>query len=119
MMNWRHSGFNVYCGNAIWPHNEDGLENLARYIIRASFSQDRMTYIPGDESANGVAKVNYESKDGKTSKSFDALDWLAQLTVHVPNKGESAGGGSDIMDSTPINRVAYAKNPVPMIRSRH
>lgn len=21
MMNWRHSGFNVYCGNAIWPHN--------------------------------------------------------------------------------------------------
>ncbi len=43
MMNWpparralslrlgeHHSGFNVYCGNAIWPHNEDGLENLAR-----------------------------------------------------------------------------------------
>jgi hypothetical protein len=24
----RHSGFNVYCGNVIWPHNEDGLENL-------------------------------------------------------------------------------------------
>ena len=22
MMNWRHSGFNVYCGKAIWPHNE-------------------------------------------------------------------------------------------------
>ncbi len=32
MMNWRHSGFNVYCGNAIWPHNESagGGENLAR-----------------------------------------------------------------------------------------
>ena len=41
MMNWRHSGFNVYCGKAIWPHNEEGLENLARYIIRASFSQER------------------------------------------------------------------------------
>jgi hypothetical protein len=36
LMNWRHSGFNVYCGDAIWPHNEDGPENLARYIIRAS-----------------------------------------------------------------------------------
>ncbi len=84
----RHSGFNVYCGNAIWPHNEDGLENLARYIIRASFSQERMTYIPGDESANGVAKVIYDSKDGKTSKTFDALDWLAQLVTHIPNKGE-------------------------------
>jgi len=86
MMNWRHSGFNVYCGNAIWPHNEDGLENLARYIIRASFSQERMTYIPGDESANGAAKVIYDSKDGKTSKTFDALDWLARLVTYNPNK---------------------------------
>jgi hypothetical protein len=25
-----HSKFNVYYGKAIWPHNEDGLENLAR-----------------------------------------------------------------------------------------
>ena len=92
-------------------------ENLARYIIRASFSQERMTYIPGDESANGVAKVIYDSKDGKTSKTFDALDWLAQVVTHIPNKGESAAGGSDIMDSTPINHVDYAKKPVPMIKS--
>jgi hypothetical protein len=80
--------FNVYCGNAIWPHNDEGLENLARYIIRASFSQERMTYIPDDQSADGVAKVIYDSKDGKTTKTFDALDWLAQLTTHIPNRGE-------------------------------
>jgi len=87
MLNWHHSGFNVYCGNAIWPHNEEGLENLARYIIRASFSQERMTYIPTNDSSDG-AKVVYESKDGKASKTFDALDWLAQLTIHIPNRGE-------------------------------
>jgi len=87
MMNWRHSGFNVYCGNAIWPHNEEGLENLVRYIIRASFSQERMTYIVADESADGVAQVIYESKDGKATKTFEALDWLAQLVTHIPNKG--------------------------------
>jgi hypothetical protein len=88
MMNWRHSGFNVYCGKAIWPHNEDGLENLARYIIRASFSQERMTYIAADRSADGVSKVIYQSKDGRSTKTFDALDWLAQLVTHIPNKGE-------------------------------
>jgi hypothetical protein len=88
MMNWRHSGFNVYCGKAIWPHNQEGLENLARYIIRASFSRERMTYIAADDSADGVAKVFYESKDGKATKTFDALDWLAQLTTHIPNRGE-------------------------------
>ncbi len=59
-----------------------------RRIIRASFSQERMTYIAADESADGTAKVIYESKDAKTSKTFDALDWLAQLVTHIPNKGE-------------------------------
>jgi len=33
MLSWHHSGFNVYCGDAIWPNNDKGLENLARYII--------------------------------------------------------------------------------------
>jgi len=74
MMNCRHSGFNVYCGNAIWPHNQEGLENLVRYIIRASFSQERIIYIAADESADGVAKVIYGSKYAKTTKAFRALD---------------------------------------------
>jgi putative transposase len=78
----------VYCGKAIWPHNEEGLENLARYIIRASFSQERMIYIAADESADGVAKVIYGSKDAKTTKTFKALDWLVQLVTHIPNRGE-------------------------------
>jgi Putative transposase len=59
-----------------------------RYIIRASFSQERMMYVPAHDSADGKAKVIYESKDGKTSKTFDALDWLAQLVTHIPNLGE-------------------------------
>ena len=54
MMSWHHSGFNVYCVQTLWPDNEEGLENLARYIIRASFSQERMTYIQDD------AKVVYQ-----------------------------------------------------------
>ena len=88
MMNWHHSGFNVYCGEAIWPHNEEGLENLARYVIRASFSQERMIYIPASDCSDGVAKVIYDAKDGKSSKTYDALDWLAQLVVHIPDRGE-------------------------------
>jgi hypothetical protein len=88
MMNWHHSGFNIYCGKAIWPHNEQGLENLARYIIRAFFSQERMTYIAADQSADSVAKVIYQSKDGTSTKTFEALDWLAQLVTHIPSKGK-------------------------------
>jgi hypothetical protein len=61
---------------------------LARYIIRACFSQERMTYIPVKDTLDGQAKVIYRSKDGRASKTFEALDWLAQLVTHVPNKGE-------------------------------
>ncbi|MBL7203360.1 MAG: transposase [Desulfobacteraceae bacterium] len=58
------------------------MENLARYIIRASFSQERMTYI------SEKSKVLYQSKDGKEEKVFDALEWLAAMCSHVPNKGQ-------------------------------
>ncbi len=40
---WRHSGFHVFCGNRISPNDDTAIENLTRYIIRASFSQERMT----------------------------------------------------------------------------
>ena len=76
----------MYGGNAIWPHNEDGLENLARYIIRASFSQERMTYVAAQDSLDGIAKVIYESKDGKSFIKFEALEWLTQLTTHISSK---------------------------------
>lgn len=58
------------------------MENLARYIIRASFSQDRMTYYPDR------AEVACRSKDGKEKKTFNALEWLAAMCSHVPDKGE-------------------------------
>jgi hypothetical protein len=58
------------------------MENLARYVVRESFSQERMTYITEE------AKVVYRSKDGKNEKTFDALEWLAAMCSHVPNKGE-------------------------------
>ena len=82
LMSWRHSGFNVFCGPRIQPSEEKAMENLARYIIRASFSQERMSYIPEE------SKVNYQSKDGKQEKDFDALEWIAAMASHVPNKGE-------------------------------
>jgi hypothetical protein len=79
---WRHSGFKVHCRLRIQPGDEEAMENLPRYIIRASFSRERMIYIP--EESN----VIYQSKDGKNEKVFDAFEWLAAMCSHVPNKGE-------------------------------
>src|SRR4030067_2138736 len=79
---WRHSGFQVYVGPRILPGEEEAAENLARYIIRASFSQERMTYLPEE------SKVIYESKDGKEEKIFESLKWLATMGSYVPDRGE-------------------------------
>ncbi len=59
---WRHTGFNVYGGPKILPWQKVSMENLARYIIRASFSQKRMTYVPE------AGTVIYQSKDGRHTK---------------------------------------------------
>ena len=47
-----------------------------------------MSYVAPQDSLDGIAKVIYQSKNGKTTKTFDALDWLAQLVTHIPNRGE-------------------------------
>ena len=87
---WKHSGFHVFCGNRISPNDETAMENLARYIIRASFSQERMKYLDQEGT------VVYTGKDKKTSKVFpapvsstgQALEWLAAMCSHIPNRGK-------------------------------
>ena len=79
---WKHSGFNVFCGNRISPKDDTAMENLARYIIRASFSQERMRY----QEKEGT--VVYRAKDGKDQKTFPALEWMAAMCSHIPNRGE-------------------------------
>ncbi len=85
---WRPSEFNIFCGKRISPKDDTAMENLARYITRASFSQKRMTCL------NQEGKVIYPAKDGKSCRTFAALEWLAAtrdlqiMCSHIPNKGE-------------------------------
>jgi hypothetical protein len=58
------------------------MERLAAYLIRASFSQERMDYLPEQ------ATVIYHSKDGKEKKTYEALEWIAAMGTHVPLRGE-------------------------------
>ena len=119
MMSWNHSGFHVHIGERILPDDEEGLENLARYIIRACFSQEWMIYIPVAESADGVAKVIYTSKDGRTRKTFDALDWLAHLVTHVPGRYESRlWAGFATMATTATNQGGCARRQKRMMTSQ-
>jgi hypothetical protein len=88
MSKWEHSGFNIYCGDTVSPYADEDIERLAQYIVRAPLSQERMNYLPENEASDGIAKVVYEGKTSHSQEAFSALDWLARLITHIPNKGE-------------------------------
>jgi hypothetical protein len=46
------------------------MEILAQYIVRASFSQERM------QDLADAGTVIYSAKDGKDRKVFDAIEWF-------------------------------------------
>jgi len=73
---WRHTGFNGYCGPRILPWQKRSMENLARYIIRASFSQERMTYHRESGQVEYRSKACPRPRSGKQTKVFDALEWI-------------------------------------------
>jgi len=81
--------FNVYCGKAICPHNEEGLENLAHYIIQASFSQERMTYVAAQDTSDGIAKVIYQGSGHQMGKHQ-----RGRLQQGEPKGGDSVVGSN-------------------------
>jgi hypothetical protein len=67
-----HSGFNIHCSDQIWPDEKDGPERLDSDVIRASFSGQRVLYIPPDKSASGEAKVIHHILERRTDHRGDA-----------------------------------------------
>ena len=83
---WKHSGFNIHNQVKIQSHDSHGRENLAQYILRSPFSQQKMTY------REDTKTVLYRSKMNPTLKRnfalFPVLDWIAEITTHIPDKRE-------------------------------
>jgi hypothetical protein len=69
MLSWNHSGFQPYIGDRFYPSDKTGLGNLARYIVRACFSQERMVYIPAKKSNDGIKCQNIND----TSSNLDKI----------------------------------------------
>ncbi|MFW5916693.1 MAG: transposase [Bacteroidota bacterium] len=60
---------------------------------------------------------SFECKDGRSSKTFDALDWLAQLTTHIPNRREHMVRyyGYYSNKSRGMRKKAEADNSIPAL----
>jgi len=100
LRSWRHSGFGVDRSVRLQAGDRDGVDRLAQYMARSPFSLARLIRVtpsgqvvyraekdrplrfpaPGSEDLLGGSARNFQV--------FEPLDFLAELTHHIPNKGE-------------------------------
>ena len=98
----------------IWP---DILSAHVERFASLRVSQERMVYVPAEESTDGIAKVVYTSKDKKSRKTFNALDWLARMVTHIPGRYEQTVRyyGYYSNKSRGLRKKANADNEIPTI----
>lgn len=70
LLTWRHSGFSVHNGVRVRRSDEEGRERIAQYIVRNTFSVEKMTYV------KETGQVIYQSKmtHGKNKKNFEVYE---------------------------------------------
>ena len=86
MLAWPHSGFHVH--DAVWASADDKefTVRIARYCARNPIALSRMEY----DDQQGAVTYHSDKPSGPTagSETTDALEFLAKLTSHIPNKGQ-------------------------------
>ena len=100
MRSWPHSGFSVDDSVYLPPGDTFGLRRLAEYILRCPFSLARVVRLTDDGSViyrsekdhcrpfPGPATADLRGGPKRNFQVFSALDFLAEVTQHIPNKGE-------------------------------
>jgi hypothetical protein len=106
LLAWTHSGFSLDASEKpVAPHDVEGRKRLAEYLLRASFSLEKITW---NES---TGKVVYRSKRSWHTKCnfqiFEAADFLAATVEHIPPKGQQSHAAK--ADANWRSEIAWAE----------
>ena len=82
LLSWKHSGFSI--DNSVRILEESSQENLAEYIARPPISLKKIRYEPF--KGRVLFHTTYSEYFKQNVHMFDALDFLAELTQHIPPK---------------------------------
>lgn len=83
---WPHSGFNAFIGDHILPTDTERLLFAARYLKKCSVSNKRLKII--GYSREPVIEYTSYRDDEISSRSFTPLQFLAEISQHVPDTWE-------------------------------
>jgi len=84
-MNWQHSGFSVHNGVRIAKDDDGGKQNLAQYIIRNTFSIEKLTYIEDTGTVIYHSRMTH-CKNRKNFAVYTAEGFIAAICQHIPEK---------------------------------
>jgi hypothetical protein len=82
LLSWKHTGFSIDNSVTVYPSDEQGLERLARYLIRSPVSLQRLHYLPA------MNRVLYQAKQGhdrEPSEIIDPMEFVARVLTHIPD----------------------------------
>ena len=80
MLSWRHSGFSI--DNSVRILDQGVQRSLAEYVSRAAISLKKIRYEPF--KGRVLFHTTYSDYFKENVHLFDALDFLAELTQHIP-----------------------------------
>ena len=83
LLSWKHSGFSI--DNSVRILDKSSRESLAQYMARPPISLKKIQY----EGFKGrvLFHTHYNEYFKENVHMFNALDFLAELTQHIPPKG--------------------------------
>jgi hypothetical protein len=81
LLSWRHSGFSVHNAVTVAPGDREGIERLARYLLRSPVSLERLRF---DEEARSASYRPKDIRAGRGEETFEGTELLARLLQHVP-----------------------------------
>ena len=109
MASWEHSGFSAWAGEPIEPGDTEHRLFLSRYMKKAVISNQRLKIDDSNSLASTVTfhsgksdqilsygfqpgslvpDISYHTVHNDTAKHFSPLEFLAALTLHIPEKWE-------------------------------
>jgi len=100
MRQWTHSGFSIDNSLRIEANDARGIQRLIEYVSRSPFSLARIIglnpdgkviYRAGKAECQTYPEVGHEELKAGIPRNFQVfapLDFLAEVTQHIPNKGE-------------------------------
>ncbi len=73
-----YTGFSAHNAVTVRARDHDGLERLARYLLRPPLSLERLSLEPG------LARYRHKRATRRRGEPFDPAELLARLLMHIP-----------------------------------